>query len=175
MTLLGKVLVFVNLAFSLAVAFFITQSYARRTDWHRAYDDANKALVQAGNQRDQYAQQAQDAVAQGKANVATVQANLDKTLQEKGQCDAQVKDLQAQIQKHKDTLAKAGMGSELTLAEIKRLGERAQKVEKLLADANKRLDDQTKVVEDFRQRAVKAEIDNKSLIARNNELANVIQ
>src|SRR5205823_4385912 len=39
----------------------------------------------------------------------------------------------------------------------------------------KRLDDQAKNVEDFRQRAVKAEIDNKSLSSRNNELLAVIE
>src|SRR5262249_59882918 len=99
MTLLGKVLVFVNLFFSLAVAFFITQSYAKRTDWNRAYNDAKKALTTAESQRDQYQKEAQDAINQGNAKVAAIQLNFDKALKEKTDCQAVVTDLRNQAAK----------------------------------------------------------------------------
>jgi hypothetical protein len=175
MTLLGKVLVFVNLFFSLAVAFFITQSYAKRTDWARAYKDADGALKQAEASRNQYMEQAQKAITEGNTKVAAVQGNLEKALQEKAAFQAKVNDLMGQIAKKDDTLNKMGLGTTGQQNEVQRLTQQAEGLQKMLADANKRLDDQAKNVEDFRQRAVKAEIDNRSLSSRNNELLAVIE
>src|SRR5262249_416513 len=59
--------------------------------------------------------------------------------------------------------------------EVTRLSKQAENLQQMLASANNQRDADAKKVEDFRQRAVKAEIDNKSLISRNNELLNVVE
>jgi hypothetical protein len=175
MTLLGRVLAFVNLFFSLVVVFFIVQSYAKRTDWHRAFEESKKALNQAENQRDQYMKSEQEAL----AKAATVQGTLDQTIKncdtERANFKAQLADRDNQIAKQKDLMAKKGLGEQNQLSEVDRLGKHAESLKQALAAANKRLDDQAKDKEDLRQRAVKAEIDNKSLIGRNNELLSVIE
>jgi hypothetical protein len=175
MTVLGKVLVFVNLFFSVAVAFFITQSYAKRTDWNRAYKDADSALKAAEKSRDNYADQAQKAIAEGNANVLKAQGELVKAKQDMVALNTVINDLRGQIAKYDATIKSNGLSTTGQQNEVARLSEQAKALQTMLADANKRLDDQAKIVEDFRQRAVKAEIDNKSLIGRNNDLLAVIQ
>jgi hypothetical protein len=174
MTILGKVLVYVNLLFSLVVAFFITQSYVKRTQWKTAYDNAVQVKTAAEAQRDQYMKEAHEATDNGNKMLAKERLEKEKVLQDKNACDAAVKDLRAQLEKQKETIAKYNLGTGGHQTEVERLSKRSENLEKMLADANKRLDDQAKTVEDFRQRAVKAEIDNKSLVDRNNELLRVV-
>ncbi len=174
MTVLGKVLVFVNLAFSLAVAFFITQSYAKRTNWHHAYQEADKALQAATAQRDQYLKEKQEAIDDSQAKIRVVAQERDKVSADLKNVQAVVADLRGQMAKKDETLAKYGMNTEAGINEVKKLSERATILETHLKDANKRLDDQAKVVEDFRQRAVSAEIEKKSLQDRNDQLVKVI-
>ena len=175
MTLLGKVLVFVNLAFSLAVAFFITQSYAKRTDWNRAYKDADKALQAASGQRDQYQKEAQECQTKAMAIQNTLNNTIKERDGEKAQLTASINDLRAQVDKQKATIERYGLTGDSVQSEVARLSKQAESLQQMLASANKQRDDDAKKVEDFRQRAVKAEIDNKSLAARNNELLNVIE
>jgi hypothetical protein len=175
MTVFGKVLVFVNLAFSLAVAFLITLSYAKRTEWHKRFDEAQTKLTAAETQRDQYQAEKIAAVDLANKEIMTLRGNLDTCMKDKGTLNAAITDLRNQIAKKDDTINKHGLSNTGQLNEVQRLGQQAESLQKLLADATKRLDDQAKMVEDFRQRAVKAEIDNKSLIARNNELLNVVE
>jgi hypothetical protein len=175
MTILGKVLVFVNLFFSIAVAFLITKSYAVRTDWARAHKEAVAALQAAEKSRDQYADQARNAVTECNVKVNAAQQEVVKERQDKANLQAVRKDLEGQIETLKATVAKYNLGTQGGITEVDRLSKKSEALEKMLADANKRLDDQAKEREDFRQRAVKAEIDNKSLISRNNELLKVIE
>jgi predicted RNase H-like nuclease (RuvC/YqgF family) len=175
MTVLGKVLVFVNLLFSVLVAFFITQSYAKRTDWSRAYKDATTKLQQAETQRDQYMADKVAAVDGANKEITALRGNLDACMKDKGALNAKINELNGQVEKQNQTLAKYNLSGTGVQNEVERLSKQAEGLQKMLADANKRLDDQAKMVEDFRQRAVKAEIDNRSLIARNNELLNVVE
>jgi len=174
MTILGKVLVYVNLLFSLVVAFFITQSYVKRTQWKTAYDDAIKVKTAVEAQRDQYMKEAHEATDKGDKLLGKERLEKEKVLQDKNARDNEVKDLRAQLEKQKETIAKHNLSGQGVQSEVDRLSKQAEGLQKMLADANKRLDDQAKTVEDFRQRAVKAEIDNKSLVDRNNELLRVV-
>lgn len=175
MTVLGKVLVFVNLGFSLAVAFFITQAYAKRTDWARAYRDADSALKAANASRDQYAEEARKAADDCKTKVTAANGQYQKTVAELDRVNAQVMQLSNELKKKDETINQYNRGGAGVQAEIARLTEANARIEKLLADANKRLDDQARVVEDFRARAVKAEIDNRELQRRNDQLVGIIE
>jgi len=175
MTILGKVLVFVNLFFSVLVAFFLTQSYAKRTDWASAYKKVEQGLRATEAQRDQYMQDKDNAVKQGNEMVAKERADKEKCLKAHAELEAAVRDLRNQVAMKDATIAKQNLGTAGGQNEVDRLGKQAETWKKMFDDANKRLDDQAKQVEDFRQRAVKAEIDNKSLAARNNELLAVVE
>jgi hypothetical protein len=175
MTVVGKVLVFVNLGFSLGVAFLIMQSYTKRTDWARAYNEASAERKKAEESRNLYADQAQQAIRDGNARVAKIDQDLIRERQEKVNHQTVRKDLESQIETLKATVAKYNTGTQGNLNEVDRLSKQADKLQQLLVDANKRLDDKDREREEFRQRAVKAEIDNKSLISRNNDLLKVIE
>jgi hypothetical protein len=175
MTVLGKVLVFVNLGFSLAVAFFITQAYAKRTDWARAYRDANTALTAANASRDQYAAEAAKAADECKTKVTAANGAHQKTVADLDKVSAQVMQLTNELKKKDELINAYNLGGKGVQNEVGRLTEANGRIEKLLADANKRLDDQAKVVEDFRARAVKAEIDNRELQRRNDQLVGIIE
>jgi hypothetical protein len=173
--MLGKVLVFVNLFFSIAVAFLITKSYAVRTDWARAHKEAVAELRKADESRNQYAEMARNAVAECQAKVTKAEGDVVKERQEKANLLAVRRDLEGQVETLKATVAKYNLGTQGGLNEVDRLSKKNDSLEKMLADANVRLDNQAKEREDFRQRAVKAEIDNKSLISRNNDLLKVVE
>jgi hypothetical protein len=174
MTLLGKVLVFVNLGFSLVVVYFITQSYVTRTNWATAYRNADTALKATEAQRNQYMQEKDDAIKRGSELVTAERTAKEKAQQEKTACDKELATVRAQVKTQETIIAKYNLGTGGQQNEVERLSKQAEGLQKMLADANKQRDDDAKKVEDFRQRAVKAEIDNKSLIARNNELLAVV-
>jgi hypothetical protein len=175
MTVVGKVLVFVNLGFSLGVAFLIMQSYTKRVDWVRAYNESNDQRKKAEESRNQYAEQAKQAIQDGNAKIAQCRQEILKEQKDKADLEAVRKDLAGQIETLKATVAKYNTGTQGGLNEVDRLSKQADQLQKLLADANARLDAKDKEREEFRQRAVKAEIDNKSLISRNNDLLKVIE
>jgi hypothetical protein len=88
MTVLGKILVFINLVFSLAVAGLIVTVFMTRTNWRNGYDEVNKELKisEAARQADQAAM---------------------KSLQEAKEADN--KQLEAQVKKlNDDVLARDG-------------------------------------------------------------------
>jgi hypothetical protein len=175
MTVLGKVLVYVNLAFSLLVAFFIIQAFSKRTEWAAAHKKASQEVQIANASRDQYIADAAKAKSESDAKTAAIQGAYEKAVKDLDAQKAVNTQLATENSRKEELLKTGGTTGAAVQAEIKRLTEANTRIEKMLADANKRLDDELKIREDFRQRAVKAEIDNKSLIARNNELLNVVE
>jgi len=170
MTVLGKVLVFVNLAFSLAVAFFISMAFAARTNRHDAFDDARAKLQAAEASRDQYAAEAAKARDDCKKDVAKVQDTLDKAVRENDRFKERIKDLDSQVAQQQQVIKQGGGNADLHKIELTRMTEQVKRTTGWLADANKRLDDMAKEHEEFRQRKVNAEIENRSLKERNDQL-----
>src|SRR5262249_13277030 len=121
MTVLGKVLVFVNLGFSLAVAFFITQAYAKRTDWARAYRDADRALTAANTSRDQYAAEAAKAADDCKTKVAAANGLHQKAVADLDKVSAQVMQLTNELKKKDEIINAAGLSGKGVQTEIQRL------------------------------------------------------
>jgi hypothetical protein len=175
MTVLGKVLVFVNLGFSLAVAFFITQAYAKRTDWARAYRDADAAMKAANASRDQYAAEAAATKASCESKIATMTGAHQKVVADLDRVNGQVMQLNNELKKKDEIINAAGLGTKGQQNEVVRLNDALTRSENYLKDANKRLDDQAKTVEDLRARAVKAEIDNRELQRRNDQLVGIVE
>jgi hypothetical protein len=175
MTVLGKVLVFVNLAFSVAVAALIMMAYVARTNWAAGYNDVKKKyeveLARVATLEEEL-KKAEDA---GDAKERAVQAKLAQATKELQAVQSTAKDMQEQLTRKETEFQKAGIGSANVQAEVNKLSQQAQRAQQLLADANKRLDDQAKEVSKMRDRAVSAEIENRTLKDRNDQLARVLE
>jgi hypothetical protein len=139
------------------------------------YKEADTHLKAANASRDQYAQEATNAKSECAKQIGAMDAAHKKTAAERDGLKTQVTQLQGDLAKMDATLKSKGLDGQAVTTQIARLTEANTRVEKLLADANKQRDDDAKKVEDFRQRAVKAEIDNKSLQLRNDQLVGIIE
>src|SRR5438105_2204524 len=78
MTVLGKILVMVNLVFSLVVGALIIIVYVARTNLADAYDKTNKAYQQAVAKANTSDDAAEKAKAKAKTEIAKIQARLDE-------------------------------------------------------------------------------------------------
>jgi len=78
MTVLGKILVFVNLVFSVVTAGLIVAVYATSTNWHEAYNKAiaNQKVAEANVAT--YVAEAEEAKKRGDEAVQKVNAELQK-------------------------------------------------------------------------------------------------
>lgn len=175
MTVLGKTLVFVNLVFSLVVAALIVLAYAGRTNWHAAYDQekrrADAASASAETYRADYEKEHADFEAAKQAQVK----ELEAARRQVDVVAAQVKDVQGQLEAERRKGEKGTLSLTSGQAEVQRLSEYAKKLEGYVADLTKRLEDQVKEKNDLRQRAVAAEIENKGLKDRLDQLARVVE
>src|SRR5205823_6552062 len=141
MTVLGKILVFVNLVFSLLTAGLIVMVYTTRINWYKAYTDQSNAvkIVRA----DQQATEADFA-----EQIKRRDADFQKLLAEKNRLEGESKGLADQLAKAKadyDALAKTQTGSQQVAADqAKELDRRKLEVEtlkKLVDDRDKKIGD----------------------------------
>jgi len=158
MTALGKILVFVNLVFSLIVAGLIVVVYIARTNWAAGYADYQKSY------------QAADASLKAtQAEAQEAQRNLAKRIQElQGQAAAAQTALEtekaakAAADRAVEEERKKGTGESATVAALKADVERRDKEVRNLEEAVKQKDDQiTKLVKsnnDLRDQKVAADI-----------------
>jgi len=175
MTILGKILVIVNLVFSIIVGAFIIMAYVSRTNWADAYKKLeDKAKVATAN-ANTYAEEAEAARKEGRDKAAKLEEQLTATEGE----------LKKEKDAHEDTKKKAaGLTGEVTLGgtnvtsiteEIKRRQEEVKGLEKQLQGS---LEENQKVVKeknDLRDRATAAEIEANSVRARNTALVAQIE
>jgi hypothetical protein len=139
MTAFGKILVFVNLVFSLVTAALIVMAYTTRINWKDAYGQEKAAEAAAT------------------ANVATVKANADDEVKrrdgmfqalktEKDKADADVKKLREDLAKaderYKSLESSQGGTQEVAKVQAEELARRKAEVETL----KKQLDDRDKKV-----------------------------
>jgi hypothetical protein len=164
MTIVGKILVVLNLVFALVVGGFLTVDYARRTNWKRAYDELKRDM------------QVRD------VNTETIQASY-------GSMNDEVKRLQTKLeeerQKRKDDksladVALIGLKDDLAKAnekveDFKLVAKKAQAAaDRLLVEVK----DQAAAVSIREKTILKIEEDNRSLRAAaiaNENLAKALQ
>jgi hypothetical protein len=175
MTVLGKVLVFVNLAFSVAVAALIMMAYVARTNWANAYKDVEQRYKVEVSRVSTLEDELKRAEAEGEANVKAVKSTLEDTQRQLKQAQDVNKGLQEQLARRDDEIKKSSSGTQGVQSEVEKLSKQAQTLTAHVADLNKRLDDQAKEVSTMRDRAVRAEIENASLKDRNDELARALE
>lgn len=170
MTVLGKILVICNLIFSLVTAALIVMVFLTRTNWKSAYDDLDKkykvvvASARAYYDENQNTQKGGDArVVEKERAIATLQGDLAKANQA-------VKAKDDQLKSEAEEVAKAKDNSEKAAQDLKRRTLEVDSLTKAAADKDVKINDLEKNIQEFRDRAVAAEINYKSEHDRNTRL-----
>jgi len=175
MTAVGKIMVFINLLFSLVVAAFIVMVHIASTNWA---DNYKKLQVQyEATRAEALSVQAEAQEARNKAtqDVEKLQGDMKKMRDDLAQKENQVKALNDQLTAARDAVVKGDVGSQGSLEAVKRHQEEVKRFTDQVAALNGRvtasLDEQNKL----RDRAVAAEIENRSLKDRNKQLVGQVE
>lgn len=175
MTIVGKILVFIVLAFSLVICGFTIMSYAARVNYDLALKEANKLAKTAQLNAQQFHEEAARAQAEADNRVAAAQAE-NKSLREelegnKARIDGYTKSLnEANARASQfETMAKAAQ------ADVKRRQEDVDKLRETLAEQINQTGKLVKEKNELRDRAVAAEIQVKALSDRIVRMENQIR
>ena len=169
MNVLGKILVFVNLVFSLLTAGLIVMVYTTRTNWNAAYTaqvNANKALT-ARSQADVAAAQ-EDAKAK-EAQAQALTRERDRVATDRDAGKVQLAQAQAQIEQIKLTQSGSQTNNQALTGEIERRKAEVENLQKLVAERDKKISDIDKQMATLRDQAVQFRIRWEQAQARNEE------
>jgi DNA repair ATPase RecN len=175
MTVFGKILVFVNLAFSLLVAGLIMMAYVARTNWHDAYKRQENELTAARTSADQYAAEAKKARDDGEARANALKATIEQRTRELDAAIADAKTAKEALANKETTIDKSNTGIKVTQGEVERLTAQAKSLQQRVDDDAKRLDDAAIAINESRKLKVEAEIKAKGLLERNSQLAQALE
>jgi hypothetical protein len=170
MTVLGKIVAFVNVILSLGVGALIVANYVARTNWHNAYLESEKnvkAAQENARASDLAREQIDGELKQVKAQLAAKEKDsADKAQDFSSQMKAQTDKLEKQVAALKEQLATAGAAA----AELQRLHQEVDYLKGLVAQRDTQLRDSEKQKEDYRNAAVQAKIEAQAEQERNNGL-----
>jgi regulator of replication initiation timing len=175
MTVVGKILVFINLLFSLVVGGLVTMVYVARTHWTDEYTKLRDRYQIAVASEEATRKEVTDARTRGEGRVKAIekqiekaQADLKSVVEENEQLH---KDLTAQ--KSKEAAAEAGRGA--SQKEIERRQADVEQMRKTLKEEREANVALTLAKEAFRDRAVSAEIQMKSVQDKNQQLVKQLE
>lgn len=170
MTTLGKILVIVNLVFSLVTGALIVMVYATRTNWHAEYqkrvDELRSAQATVQTLRDEMTQERTahgGEVKKLQDSVAALQAQAKAAQDESQLRMGQVGDTQKQL------MAQTG-SSTTAAAEVQQLRTEIVKLQGDVANRDKRVFTYEQEAKELRDKAVSAEIAYKSELDRTRQL-----
>ena len=167
MTALGKILAILNLVLSLAVGAFIVMTYVARTNWHAAYDSAQKQVKVS--QADALAFKKEMENTKGEKAQLQEQLEKQKTAAEKEQQNltAQINDLGNRLKGADAEKAKHVAAQTAAAAELQRRANEVDYLHKLMADRDAQLAKKDAQVNQMRAAMVEAQIDYKNEHERN--------
>jgi myosin heavy subunit len=175
MTAVGKILVFVNLLFSLVVGGFIIMVYIARTNWAENYKNIEtryKALAAEADTIRAETQEMRTKIAQEMDGLKAANKKLTDDMAAK---DAELKAVNTQLAAEREKTVTGDATSTSVLAQSQRREEEIKRYEteikKLNDKLNASISDQTKL----RDRAVAADIENNSLKNRNKQLVDQLE
>src|SRR5262249_24717098 len=175
MTILGKILVIVNLLFSLVTGALIIMVFLTGTNWSAAYTNLDQkytaartsitALTAEVEEKEKKKQEVETALAAEKAARQKDALDSKQALDDR---DTTVRGLQAQVESVKANLQAA-------TADLKRREQEVTNLNAVAADKDKKLSDLENANKDFRDRAVAAELAFKSAEERNRLLLDQLE
>jgi hypothetical protein len=170
MTTFGKVLVFVNLVFSLVVCALIIMVYVTRTQWQDAFNKQQAQASAASASASASAEQLKLTVDETRATLAANEAEMNRLRKE---LEARKTDLAAVEARLKDATTRADQAKatiEKMQVEVQRSREEGQKQEQFLAQAIEAKNQALKEKNEERQLRVAAQIDRNRLMVQNAQL-----
>ena len=171
MTILGKILVILNLVFALVVGGLVVVVYSRSTNWEAAYHRADEYYKAARADADQSREDAKKA----RADQQTFQADVNKRLKEEDTIRENLKGELAAAKKEADDAKDARDKRQRELDIALEDGKRLQQEKETLETALKQRDEQNKTLlakyGELNQEATTVRLLNESLRDRNMVLA----
>jgi hypothetical protein len=175
MTAVGKILVFVNLVFSLIVGAFVIMLYIARTHWVDEFNKARDRIQVQAASIDAFREEAQRGVAAADARTAEALARAKKAEDERDFQATLVKEKDGQVQQLK---TRGTAGEALTTANQVESQRRQADTEKLRDTLNKEQNENARLVKEtntMRERAVAAEIQFKTAAERADRMEKELQ
>lgn len=175
MTTLGKILIFVNLVFSVVVGILISMAYAGRTNWKIAHDNVKKAFdVQAALVQTY----AGDYRAEKKAHEDDVKRlAADRDLANKMVAEAK-KELESEKARHLSTAEQRNLvtnNNTHVAAELTQRQNEVKQLQMLLAQSQQQLIDEQTQKKELRDRYVRADIAGRTSHNRTKELMETVE
>lgn len=175
MTIVGKILVFVNLVFSLAVGGLVIVAYATRANWQEAYANKEAQFKAVENDRNQAVADLDAAKKNYDAAVAALAKERDDAVlardAAKKEAAAATGELATIKQKERGSAADNKAVLEASSSRKDQVKELETALEKVREDYRKVIDDKNKE----RQARIVAEVESKTYKARNLELEDQVR
>ncbi len=122
MNTLGKLLVIVNLLFAVATGAFLVVDFAKREQWHKAYEDRDEELKVMRYNTEADAKTKQDLVAQMKRYKEELDAFVIQNRLEQSKLHLVLQKKEDAYKQQKEVAEKAVVNSEMSTKEAERLG-----------------------------------------------------
>lgn len=175
MTTLGKILVFVNLVFSLLVGGLIVTVYVTRTNWKFNYDKLAKMYEVSNANANAYADKVLEIELKCKTEAEQAATQLDAAKKEIAQLQTDVKTKGDALEAKKLESEKSSGLTGVSTEELNRRKLEVATLQKQLEDRNKVVSDLEVKIKDFRDKAVAADIAAKSAQDRAGQMLQQIQ
>lgn len=171
MTAVGKILVFVNLLFSLVVGAFIIMVYIARTDWARNFNTLKANYSALAAEAQTIREEAQAERNNASKEVDTLKAANKKLVDDLAVKDGQLKAINDQFAAEKERTTIGDSSTVAVQQESLRRTEEIKRFETDIKKLNDRLNASISEQTKLRDRSVAVEIENRTLKDRNNQLA----
>lgn len=175
MTVFGKILVFINLVFSLLVCALVLMVFIARTNWHEAHRKKDELYQSAVASAAASAEQAKSTMDLADSQVKSAQADRDRATKELATA---TKALADKTTEH-ENLLKTKNSQDATIAkmqvEVQKRADEVKTMETFVARTNDRITEVVKEMNKLRDRAVAAEIESKGLRGQNQNLVTKLE
>lgn len=178
MTVLGKILVIVNLVFSLVTAGLIATVFVTRTNWKEGYTALRKKYEVAEANARIYAEEAKESKSAAEAEVRKIRSELDPKGRELDAARKEAEDRVAELRQREQSLAQAEAQLKISAEELNRRKQEIDHLKAVAAEKEDRLAQLEAQTKQYRDAAVTAEIQakteherNLNLLAQNEQLA----
>jgi hypothetical protein len=166
MTIVGKILVFVNLLFSLVVGWLAVMSYAARTHWVDGFNKQQAAAQVAQKNAEQYYQEKQKAAADAAEQVARAEGRVKDVQTEVEGYRTAAGNARNEAEKQKDLAAKSDAAAKQAQADAGRRQLEVAALQKDLGAEIERNNTLVKTANEAREKQVASDIRADQLQAR---------
>jgi hypothetical protein len=175
MTVLGKILVFVNLVFSLITGALIIMVFVTRTNWKASFDDLSKKYQAQQNINRAYAADIEKITKEKEAEEAKVLAVKKEAKDTETRLAGELANMRSKSLQNEQRAMAAETALEANTAEKTRRQQEVDHLKTVNAEKERKLGELEVAIKEFRDRAVSAEISYKAALDRNGRLLEQVE